>query len=168
MQTVTPDKVAVAFNPVPGFCVKSRSTNNAVVHLTGQPDDLHVIKGLKVFVNIAWDENIPPPPPATDDAVQRAMQGLDIDEYSPEAWFVPIVLSDARQDSDKGQCHTRSVDIVLRGASVSDAMLVIRLIISLILSHSGPAIHRLRLCAQPVHQISLPQRFGLQKLPHRY
>ncbi|KIJ60443.1 hypothetical protein HYDPIDRAFT_117146 [Hydnomerulius pinastri MD-312] len=31
------------------------------------------------------------------------MQGLDIDESNPEAWFVPAVLSDARQDSDKAE-----------------------------------------------------------------
>ena len=99
-------KVAVALNPVPGFCVKSRATNDAPVHLTAsdQQHSFHVDKGLKIFVNITWDRNVPPPPSATDDAIQRAMQGLDIDESNPDAWFVPIVLSDARQDFDKGWC----------------------------------------------------------------
>ncbi|KAF8553622.1 hypothetical protein OG21DRAFT_1509953, partial [Imleria badia] len=105
MQTATPDKVAVALNPVPGFCVKSRATNDTLICLSDsapdKPHNVHVEKGLKVFVNIAWDPNVPPPPPASDDAIHRAMQGLDIDESNPEAWFIPIVLSDARQDSDK-------------------------------------------------------------------
>lgn len=95
-------KVAVALNPVPGFCVKSRTTNDTDIQLTASDKPCHVEKGLKIFVNLAWDPNVPPPPPASDDAVYRAMQGLDADESNPEAWFVPIVLSDARQDSDKG------------------------------------------------------------------
>jgi hypothetical protein len=117
METATPSaKVAVALNPVPGFCVKSRATNDALVRLTtlDQSRDIRVEKGLKIFVNIAWDPNVPPPPPASDDAIHRAIQGLDIDEANPDlAWFVPIVLSDVRQDSDKGQCYMRSVYIVV-------------------------------------------------------
>ncbi|KAN0079982.1 pre-RNA processing PIH1/Nop17 domain containing protein [Tylopilus felleus] len=101
MEYATSDKVAVTLNPVPGFCVKSRATNDALVRTDNPQNNLRVEKGLKIFVNIAWDLNVPPPPPATDDAMQRAIQGLNIDESSPEAWFVPIVLSDARQDSDK-------------------------------------------------------------------
>ncbi|KAG6374002.1 hypothetical protein JVT61DRAFT_4637 [Boletus reticuloceps] len=113
MQTTTPAKVSVALNPVPGFCVKSWATNDALVRLSAPGDsDIHVKKGLKIFINIAWDQNIPPPPPASDDAIQRAMQGLDVDESNPEAWFVPIVLSDARQDSDKGRHHMNSVHVV--------------------------------------------------------
>ncbi|KAI9571860.1 pre-RNA processing PIH1/Nop17-domain-containing protein [Boletus coccyginus] len=105
METATPDRVAVALNPVPGFCVKSRATNDSLVRITApdsdQPRDIRVEKGLKIFVNIAWDPSVPPPPPASDNAIHRAMRGLDIDQSNSEAWFVPIVLSDARQDSDK-------------------------------------------------------------------
>lgn len=120
METATPGKVAAELNPVPGFCVKSRATNDALIHLTAsdQPPDVHVTKGLKIFVNITWDPNVPPPPPASDDAIRRATQGLDTNDSNPEeAWFVPIVLSDARQDSDKGRCYSLSVHIVrfLRG-----------------------------------------------------
>ena len=122
METATPNaKVAVALNPVPGFCVKSRATNDALVRLTAldQPREVRVEKGLKIFVNITWDPNVPPPPPASDDAIHRAIQGLDIDESNPEAWFVPIVLSDVRQDSDKGS-YMRSVHTVHCDSSNSD------------------------------------------------
>ena len=116
METATPDKVAVSLNPVPGFCVKSRATNDASIGLSApdRPHSVHVEKGVKVFVNVAWDPNVPPPPPASNDAIHRAMQGLDIDESNPEAWFVPIILSDARQDSDKGRCYMLSVHIRVR------------------------------------------------------
>ncbi|KIJ18200.1 hypothetical protein PAXINDRAFT_110714 [Paxillus involutus ATCC 200175] len=83
----TAPKIAVALNPVPGFCVKSKATN---------------VAGSKIFVNIAWDANVPPPPPGSEDAIRNAMQGLGIDESNPDAWFVPVVVSDARPDSDKG------------------------------------------------------------------
>ncbi|OJA09138.1 hypothetical protein AZE42_02310 [Rhizopogon vesiculosus] len=53
-------------------------------------------KGLKVFINIAWDSNVPPPPPASEDAIQKAMLG----ELN-NAWFVPVIVSDLRDDKDK-------------------------------------------------------------------
>lgn len=116
MSMATAPKIAVALNPVPGFCVKSKATNVAVVHRTASdpPHDIHgdtskstlpVQKGSKIFVNIAWDANVPPPPPGSEDAIRNAMQGLGIDESNPDAWFVPVVVSDARPDSDKGRCY---------------------------------------------------------------
>ncbi|KAH0834023.1 pre-RNA processing PIH1/Nop17-domain-containing protein [Lanmaoa asiatica] len=125
METATSSKVAVALNPVPGFCVKSRATNDALVHLTAsdQYPDVPVKKGLKIFVNIAWDPNVPPPPPGSDDAIHRAMHaGLDIDDYNPEAWFVPIVLSDARQDSDKAGQSAIVFDCVLNSSIKSRSL----------------------------------------------
>lgn len=59
-------------------------------------------KGLKVFVNIAWDANVPPPPEGSEDVIQKAMQGEDLDDLNPEGWYVPTVVSDGRQDTDKG------------------------------------------------------------------
>ncbi|KAF9219335.1 hypothetical protein BS17DRAFT_804440 [Gyrodon lividus] len=108
----TTPKIAVVLIPVPGFCVKSKATNVAVTHRTAsdQPYNIHGItstkpisiqKGLKIFVNVAWDANVPPPPPGSEDAIQKAMYGLESDESNPDAWFVPVVVSDARQDSDK-------------------------------------------------------------------
>ncbi|KAG6332786.1 hypothetical protein ID866_6305 [Astraeus odoratus] len=107
---MTASKVPVVLNPVPGFCVKSRTTNDTVVHVdvsqgdrgTGASSSLiPVPKGLKVFVNVAWDSGVPPPPRGGEEAVQNAMLGLSMDESDPDGWFAPLVVSDARQDSDK-------------------------------------------------------------------
>jgi len=148
METASPDRVAVALNPVPGFCVKSRATNDALVRITApdsdHPRDVRVDKGLKIFVNIAWDPNVPPPPPASDDVIHRAMQGLDIDESNSEAWFVPIVLSDARQDSDKGRCYLPPCTSSFVSITISDEHSSAP---PLTLSISRPVSHRLRLRA---------------------
>ncbi|KAI6161566.1 PIH1 family [Pisolithus thermaeus] len=95
MATAANEQVTVTLNPVPGFCVKSRATNDTVVHAASIAD------GADIFVNIAWDSNVPPPPQGSEEAVQRAMRGLHIDESNPNGWFVPLVVSDARRDSDK-------------------------------------------------------------------
>lgn len=142
MEYATSDKVAVTLNPVPGFCVKSRATNDALVRTDNPQNNLRVEKGLKIFVNIAWDLNVPPPPPATDDAMQRAIQGLNIDESSPEAWFVPIVLSDARQDSDKGRCYAASMRSV---ATPPDEHPTLPALLTLSISGSASDRFRLRL-----------------------
>ncbi|KAG1758134.1 hypothetical protein EDD22DRAFT_850271 [Suillus occidentalis] len=96
--------VALTLNPVPGFCVKSIALQPAVVHRTATshplstPSDttgassITIPKGLKVFVNIAWDTNVPPPPPASEDAIQKAMLGRDYDESNPDGLFIPVII----------------------------------------------------------------------------
>lgn len=108
--------VALTLNPVPGFCVKSIALQPAVVHRTATSHPLStpsdttgassntIPKGLKVFVNIAWDTNVPPPPPASEDAIQKAMLGRDYDESNSDGWFIPVIVSDLRDDKDKGRC----------------------------------------------------------------
>ncbi|KAH7911790.1 hypothetical protein BJ138DRAFT_1112913 [Hygrophoropsis aurantiaca] len=116
-------KTAVTLNPVPGFCVKSKALQQTVVrrtatdvsrvhsdvqgvHKSPAPSPIPIPKGLKIFINIAWDANVPPPPPGSDDAIQKAMLGDDSNELSvDEPWFVPVVVSDGRQDTDKDQYH---------------------------------------------------------------
>ncbi|KAH9921101.1 uncharacterized protein B0H18DRAFT_1021886 [Fomitopsis serialis] len=50
---------------------------------------LPIPKGVKVFVNIAYDPN-------------RAMLGEDVlDADNAQGWFVPVVVSEPRQDTDK-------------------------------------------------------------------
>ncbi|KAJ6596766.1 PIH1 family [Mycena sp. CBHHK59/15] len=80
-------RVPVPLKPTAGFCIKSSSL---------QPS------GRKIFINIAWDPNVPAPPEGNEDAIQRAMLGEDdSDQLNPDAWFVPVVVSDAKQDMDK-------------------------------------------------------------------
>ncbi|KAK0497700.1 pre-RNA processing PIH1/Nop17-domain-containing protein [Armillaria luteobubalina] len=78
----------VTLTPQAGFCVKS-STD-----------------GTKVFINIAWDPNVPAPPPASDDVIQRAMQGDD------DGWYVPVVVSEPRADTDKAGKPSMVIDCI--------------------------------------------------------
>ncbi|KAG5650153.1 hypothetical protein H0H81_000519 [Sphagnurus paluster] len=78
-------KKPVTLTPRAGFCVKTTTLQPARA----------IPVGLKVFVNIAYDDNVPAPPPASEDTIRRAMNGEE------DTWFVPVVVSDGRQDKDK-------------------------------------------------------------------
>ncbi|KAK0236880.1 pre-RNA processing PIH1/Nop17-domain-containing protein, partial [Armillaria nabsnona] len=80
----------VTLSPQAGFCVKS-STDGG--------------NGMKVFINIAWDANVPSPPPASDEVIQRAMQGED-------DWYVPVVISEPRGDVDKAGKPSLVIDCI--------------------------------------------------------
>ncbi|KZT03324.1 uncharacterized protein LAESUDRAFT_729351 [Laetiporus sulphureus 93-53] len=108
--------IKVSLSPSPGFCVKSIALKAAVCKLTPplrEPSSkldgpsavsatISIPKGVKIFVNIAWDRNVPPPPEGSEDAIQRAMTGEDEPgEHNEKGWFVPLVVSDPREDRDK-------------------------------------------------------------------
>src|ERR1700678_1732620 len=97
--------VRIDLAPKAGFCIKSSSltpavlpppppppsskkspTNPNLLELT--PGPIPVAKGLKVFINIAWDPHVPPPPEGNEDAIQRAMRE-DVDEKETSVWYVP-------------------------------------------------------------------------------
>ena len=106
--------VRVDLAPKAGFCVKSSCLTAAVLPppptpspsnsnlLEPTPGPIPVPKGLKVFVNIAWDPHVPPPPEGNEDAIKRAIQGEDVDKNDPSVWYVPVIVSNGRQDTDKG------------------------------------------------------------------
>ncbi|KAF8064117.1 pre-RNA processing PIH1/Nop17-domain-containing protein [Lyophyllum atratum] len=106
-------KTPISLKPVAGFCVKTSTLQPTVFTQSkgSQPQPKNVLEpvqsavpipaGFKVFVNIAWDPNVPPPPPGSEEVIQRAMQGEDVDERNPDGWYVPVVVSDGRQDKDK-------------------------------------------------------------------
>ncbi|KAF8797745.1 hypothetical protein BYT27DRAFT_7204157 [Phlegmacium glaucopus] len=104
--------VRIDLAPKAGFCIKSSSLTPTVLPpplpspsskklLEPTPGPIPVPKGLKIFINIAWDPHVPPPPEGNEDAIRRAMQGEDVDEKDPSAWYVPVIVSNARQDTDK-------------------------------------------------------------------
>jgi hypothetical protein len=102
--------VSINLNPVPGFCIKS-STLQPSVYTPSQPKSnllepknasIPISIGHKVFVNIAWDYNVPAPPEGSEDAIQRAMKGEDVNVLNPDGWYVPVVVSEGRRDKDKG------------------------------------------------------------------
>lgn len=107
--------VRIDLAPKAGFCIKSSSLTPTVLPpspsakppsnsnlLEPTPSPIPVPKGLKVFVNIAWDPHVPPPPEGNEDAIKRAMQGQDVDEKDPSVWYVPVIVSNGRPDTDKG------------------------------------------------------------------
>ncbi|KAJ3856065.1 pre-RNA processing PIH1/Nop17-domain-containing protein [Lentinula lateritia] len=72
--------LSVSLKPVAGFCIKT---------------------SYKIFVNVAWDANVPPPPDGNEDSIQRAMNGDELDKGNLDAWFVPVIVSEGRFDTDK-------------------------------------------------------------------
>lgn len=102
----------IELQPVAGFCIKTTTVQPAIYTPFASPKPPHVLepppsslpipKGQKIFVNIAWDSNVPPPPPGNEQTIQRAMHGDELDERNPDAWYVPVVVSRGRQDKDKG------------------------------------------------------------------
>uniref|UniRef100_A0A8H7XQ20 PIH1 N-terminal domain-containing protein n=1 Tax=Psilocybe cubensis TaxID=181762 RepID=A0A8H7XQ20_PSICU len=102
----------IELSPKPGFCIKSAALNPALLPPTASspspnilepaPQPIPVPKGQKIFVNLAWDPNVPPPPDASEEEIKRAMQGEDaVDDANPSGWYVPVIVSNARQDKDK-------------------------------------------------------------------
>ena len=121
-----PATIQVDLSPRPGFCVKSSALDSAVCKVSARPDGKHtgvsaalladtinVPKGMKVFVNVAWDANVPPPPEGSEEAIQKTMSGeQDVDEEAlanGHGWFVPVVVSDPRSDVDKGEMKLLTV-----------------------------------------------------------
>ncbi|TFY78280.1 hypothetical protein EWM64_g5732 [Hericium alpestre] len=106
--------ISVSLSPTPGFCIKTKASQTGTYkprHTAAPADNallepksstsIPIPKGLKIFINIAWDKNVPPPPEGSEEAIQQAMQGKDRDELNPDEWFVPVIVSDGRQDKDK-------------------------------------------------------------------
>ncbi|KAJ7484073.1 PIH1 family [Mycena galericulata] len=110
-------RVPVNLSPTAGFCIKSSTLQPALLKLAPA--------GQKVFINFAWDSNVPPPPEGNEEAIQRAMRGEDdTDHPNPDAWFVPVVVSDAKQDTDKAGKPSLVFDCIyhtsIRSRSVRD------------------------------------------------
>ncbi|THU97876.1 hypothetical protein K435DRAFT_662077 [Dendrothele bispora CBS 962.96] len=105
---------SVTLKPTAGFCIKSTTLQPAVYTPSSPsqqnlgPNSLEpasvpvpIPQGHKIFVNICWDPNVPPPPEGSEDVIQRAMKGEELDEHNSDGWFVPVVVSEARQETDK-------------------------------------------------------------------
>lgn len=108
----------VSLSPSPGFCIKSTCTQDGIYDVPvtdeGPAVSVPAQKGLKVFVNICYDESIPPPPEGSEDVIQRAMRGEDTSLGDNAGWFVPVVVSNGREDKDKGT-HTRALFVLRYG-----------------------------------------------------
>jgi len=96
----------ISFSPTPGLCVKSACLQDGIYNLPeteeGPAQRSPAPKGLKIFINICYDDNVPPPPEGSEDVIQRAMAGEDTGIEGTPGWFVPVVVSNGREDKDKG------------------------------------------------------------------
>ena len=134
----------VALKPSAGFCVKSttlepgllpppvaskqvKASANSAGLLEPASQPIPVPKGMKVFVNICYDKNVPAPPEASEEAIQRAIKGANPDEAldeeglgesgeteekDEEEWYVPVVVSEPRVENDKAGKPSLVVDCV--------------------------------------------------------
>ncbi|KAL0058209.1 hypothetical protein AAF712_015125 [Marasmius tenuissimus] len=103
--------ISVTLKPIPGFCIKSTAIQPGIYTLASlgtvsnsleaKNTSIPVPAGLKIFINIAWDQNVPPPPKASEEAIKRAMEGETGDTATNGEYFVPVVVSEGRQDTDK-------------------------------------------------------------------
>jgi hypothetical protein len=99
--------VTINVSPSPGFCIKSKVLYPDVTSTHAQSHrPVPTSQGLKVFVNIAWSKDVPPPLDdigKTSDSVAHSRQiDLKNERDSP----IPVFASDGRLDTDKGTSVT--------------------------------------------------------------
>jgi hypothetical protein len=91
----------VNISPSPGFCVKSKLLHPAFLNQVALP------QGLKVFVNVAWSKDLPPPLDGVKKALELATATPigDHQTHSNNKGDSPIYVfaSDGRLDTDKGE-----------------------------------------------------------------
>jgi hypothetical protein len=94
--------VTINISPSPGFCIKSK-----VLHLdaTSTYKQKHrpvpISEGLKVFLNIAWSKDVPPPLDGIEKASEFAARSGRIVSKSERDSPIPVFASDGRLDTDK-------------------------------------------------------------------
>lgn len=99
----------ITLKPLAGFVVKTTNEEPGIYTPAAFPNQpqssktlepilqsTRVTKGFKVFINIAYEHGVPPPPRSSETDIRKAMAG---DE---NAYFVPVVVSDGREVTDKG------------------------------------------------------------------
>ena len=105
--------ININVSPSPGFCIKSRllqpgilnpTSNLSTVTTTHQSvqNQVPVPQGIKVFVNIAWSKDVPPPLDGVEKAVELAMHSRQMDLKSGQGAPISVFVSDGRLNSDKG------------------------------------------------------------------
>ncbi|KAF9483317.1 hypothetical protein BDN70DRAFT_990493 [Pholiota conissans] len=103
-----PRTAQIELTPKPGFCIKT-STLGGVIPSDAfpshaeqrSPTTTSIPEGLKVFVNIAWDPKVPPSPKGSEEAIIRALEGEEVDAEDASGFYIPAIVSSAREDKDK-------------------------------------------------------------------
>jgi hypothetical protein len=92
--------LSVSIAPSAGFVVKSSALEAGVYQSVKNEAIIPVPFGLKIFVNVAWAVEVPPPAEGIQDVAQGALQaGVTTNGDAP---VVPVVVSDGRSVTDKG------------------------------------------------------------------
>jgi hypothetical protein len=98
--SMTPAWTNIHISPSPGFCLKSKLLR------PGFLDQVALPQGLKVFVNVAWSKDLPPPPTGIKKALELATASPTGDYHAHsddrDSSSIYVFASDGRLDTDKG------------------------------------------------------------------
>ncbi|KAJ3566724.1 hypothetical protein NP233_g6825 [Leucocoprinus birnbaumii] len=122
-------KLPIDLIPTPGFCIKSTVVNPATLQPPTKQDAENLLEpvgplvvpaGRKVFINICYDKNVPPPPSADEQTIKRAMTLEGQDKES--TYYVPVVVSHPREEKDKAGNPSLVFDCVYNSTVKSRAL----------------------------------------------
>ena len=112
MTSTSTSNVTISVSPSPGFCIKSKLLQPGILNVTSpdQPTRTPVPtpQGLKVFVNIAWSKDVPPPLDGVEKALGSVAHDHRMDRKSENVDSISVFASDGRLDVDKGTATDRS------------------------------------------------------------
>jgi len=98
--------VTISVSPSPGFCIKSKLLQPGILNVTSadQPTrtPVPIPQGLKVFVNIAWSKDVPPPLDGIENALETVVHNHRVDRKSEKHDPVFVFASDGWLDVDRG------------------------------------------------------------------
>jgi hypothetical protein len=106
MASTSTSNVTVNVSPSPGFCIKSKSLQPGVLDVPSAHEraqgPVPLPQGLKVFVNVAWSKDVPPPLDGVEKALDFAARGRRMDLEGERDSPIYVFVSDGRPDTDKG------------------------------------------------------------------
>jgi hypothetical protein len=103
--------VTINISPSPGFCIKSKVLHLDATSTREQTNGpVPISEGLKVFVNIAWSKDVPPPLDGIEKASGFAAHSGRIVSKSEKDSPIPVFASNGRVDTDKGTGVPRAYD----------------------------------------------------------
>lgn len=104
--------VTISVSPSPGFCIKSKLLQPGVLNVTSvdQPTrtPVQIPQGLKVFVNIAWSKDVPPPLDGFEKALETVIHNRRMDRKIENDDPISVFASDGCLDVDRGTSTDRS------------------------------------------------------------
>ncbi|KAI0299008.1 hypothetical protein B0F90DRAFT_1631800 [Multifurca ochricompacta] len=98
--------VTINVSPSPGFCIKSKLLRPGIFSATSNHESsqksVSLPQGLKVFVNVAWSEDVPPPLEASLlKAIELTAHSSQMETKGGRDGPISVFASDGRLDTDK-------------------------------------------------------------------